>query len=139
MQQRAFGNPKIGFIWDTVIDDILGVDEGEVKAVQLRNIKSGDVTEMPIDGVFLAIGHKPNTELFVGKLDMNETGYLLTHDGMKTNVEGVFACGDVQDWVYRQAVTAAGTGCMAAIDAERLLAEEDAGSGAQVKATSKTA
>jgi thioredoxin reductase (NADPH) len=139
MQQRAFDNPKIDFIWDTVIDDILGVEEGEVKGVQLRNVKSGDVTEMAIDGVFLAIGHKPNTELFVGKLDMNEVGYLLTHDGMKTNVEGVFACGDVQDWVYRQAVTAAGTGCMAAIDAERLLAEEDAGLGTQVKATSKTA
>ncbi|MCH7705636.1 MAG: thioredoxin-disulfide reductase [Chloroflexi bacterium] len=139
MQQRAFDNPKIDFIWDTVIDDIRGVEEGEVKGVQLRNVKTGDVTEMTIDGVFMAIGHKPNTGLFVGQLDMNEVGYLLTHDGMKTNVEGVFACGDVQDWVYRQAVTAAGTGCMAAIDAERLLAEEDAGSGLQVKAASRTA
>jgi len=139
MQQRAFDNPKIDFIWDTVIDDIRGVEEGEVKGVQLRNVKTGDVTEMAIDGVFLAIGHKPNTELFVGKLDMNEVGYLLTHDGMKTTVEGVFACGDVQDWVYRQAVTAAGTGCMAAMDAEQLLAEEGAGSGTQVEAASRIA
>lgn len=139
MQQRAFDNPKIDFIWDTVIDDIRGVEEGEVKGVQLRNVKTGDVTEMAIDGVFLAIGHKPNTELFVGQLDMNEVGYLLTHDGMKTNVAGVFACGDVQDWVYRQAVTAAGTGCMAAIEAERLLAEEDAESGMKIEVASRTA
>ena len=126
MQQRAFNNPKIDFIWNTVVEDILGVEQGEVNGVKLRNIQSGEVTERPIDGVFMAIGHKPNTELFVGQLDMNETGYILTHDGTKTNIRGVFACGDAQDWVYRQAVTAAGTGCMAAIDVERLLAEEEA-------------
>ncbi|MBI2170767.1 MAG: thioredoxin-disulfide reductase [Chloroflexi bacterium] len=123
MQQRAFDNPKIQFIWDTVIEEVLGVEEGIVKGVKLRNLKTGQVKEMPIDGVFMAIGHKPNSELFTSQLDLNENGYVLTHDGPKTSVPGVFACGDVQDWVYRQAVTAAGTGCMAAIDAERFLAE----------------
>ena len=139
MQQRVFDNPTIEMIWDTVVEDIRGVDEGEVKGVQLRDVKTGDTTDMAIDGVFLAIGHTPSTELFVGQLDMNETGYLLTHDGTKTNVTGVFASGDAQDWIYRQAVTAAGTGCMAAMDAERLLAEEDAESSMQVKAASRTA
>ncbi len=126
MQQRAFDNPKIEFIWDTAVDEILGVEQGEVTGVRLRNVKSGDVREMPIDGVFLAIGHRPNTEIFQGILDMNEQGYLLTHAGTRTNVPGVFAAGDAQDWVYRQAVTAAGTGCMAAIDAERWLSEQEA-------------
>jgi thioredoxin reductase (NADPH) len=126
MQQRAFNNPKIDFIWNTVVEDILGVEAGEVTGVRLRNVKTDELTDKPIGGVFMAIGHKPNTELFVGQLEMNETGYLITHDGTKTKIRGVFACGDAQDWVYRQAVTAAGTGCMAAIDAERLLAEEEA-------------
>lgn len=126
MQQRAFNNPKIDFIWDTVVEDILGVETGEVTGVRLRNIKTNELIDKPIGGVFMAIGHKPNTELFVGQLDMNETGYLITHDGTKTKIQGVFACGDAQDWVYRQAVTAAGTGCMAAIDAERLLSEDEA-------------
>ncbi len=125
MQERAFNNPKIEFIWNSAVEDILGVDEGKVTGVRLRNVQTDDVSEMAIDGVFMAIGHRPNSELFVGQLDMNETGYLHTQDGTKTNVKGVFAAGDVQDWVYRQAVTAAGTGCMAAIDAERLLAEEE--------------
>lgn len=124
MQERAFNDPKISLVWDTVITEILDVAKGEVSGVKLRNVKTDEVTEMPIDGVFIAIGHKPNTELFVGKLDMNENGYILTRDGTKTNVSGVFACGDAQDWVYRQAVTAAGTGCMAAIDAERWLAAQ---------------
>ena len=122
MQERAFNNPKIDFVWDTVVEEILGVwDEGEVKSVKLRNIKTDEVVVRPIDGVFMAIGHKPNTEPFVGHLDINENGYIVTHDGTKTSVPGVFAGGDVQDWVYRQAVTAAGTGCMAAIDAEHFL------------------
>ena len=124
MQQRAVDDPKIDFIWDTVVDDILGVEKGEVTGVKLRNVKTDEITEMPIDGVFLAIGHKPNTEPFVGQVDMNETGYIVTHQGTRTSVPGVFACGDVQDWVYRQAVTAAGTGCMAAIDAEHFLAAQ---------------
>ena len=121
MQERAFNNPKIDFVWDTVVEEILGVDAGEVKSVKLRNIKTDEVIVRPIDGVFMAIGHKPNTEPFVGHLDINENGYIITHDGTKTSVPGVFAGGDVQDWVYRQAVTAAGTGCMAAIDAEHFL------------------
>ena len=121
MQERAFNNPKIDFIWDTVVEEILGVDDGEVKSVKLRNVKTEEVIVREIDGVFMAIGHKPNTEPFIGHLDINENGYIITHDGTKTSVPGVFAGGDVQDWVYRQAVTAAGTGCMAAIDAEHFL------------------
>ncbi|MDP6494695.1 MAG: FAD-dependent oxidoreductase, partial [Dehalococcoidia bacterium] len=112
----------IDFVWDTVVEEILGVEEGEVKNVKLRNLKTNEVTERPIDGVFMAIGHKPNTEPFVGQLEIKESGYIVTHDGTCTSVPGVFASGDVQDWVYRQAITAAGTGCMAAIDAERFLA-----------------
>ena len=124
MQERAFSNPKIDFIWDTVVEEILGVEEGEVRNVRLRNVKTDEVTERPIDGVFMAIGHKPNSEPFVGQLEINEVGYILTHDGTCTSVPGVFASGDVQDWVYRQAATAAGTGCMAAIDAEHFLASQ---------------
>ena len=125
MQERAFNNPKMEFVWDTVVEDILGVEAGEVNGVRLRNVKTGEAAERPIDGVFLAIGHRPNTEPFMGHLDTNETGYIITHQGTSTSVPGVFACGDVQDWTYRQAVTAAGTGCMAAIDAERFLAAEE--------------
>ena len=121
MQERAFNNPKIDFVWDSVVEEILGVEEGEVKSVKLRNVKTDEVIVRPIDGVFMAIGHKPNTEPFIGHVDTNENGYIITHDGTKTNVPGIFASGDVQDWVYRQAVTAAGTGCMAAIDAEQFL------------------
>ena len=124
MQDRAFKNPKIDFIWDTVVEEILGVEDGEVKGVKLRNLKTNKIISRSIDGVFMAIGHKPNTEPFVGQIKMNEAGYIITHDGTHTSVPGVFACGDVQDWVYRQAVTAAGTGCMAAIDAEHFLASE---------------
>ena len=124
MQQRAFNNVKIDFIWDTVVEEILGVDEGEVKGVRLRNVKTNEVTEQSIDGVFMAIGHKPNTAPFTGQLEMNENGYIVTHQGTRTSVPGVFACGDVQDWVYRQAITAAGTGCMAAIDSEHFLASQ---------------
>jgi len=124
MQDRAFANDKIDFVWDTVVTDILG-DE-KVEGLQLQNVKSGEDSTLDVTGVFVAIGHRPNTELFRGQLEMEDTGYLVTHDGTHTNVEGVFASGDVQDHVYRQAVTAAGSGCMAAIDAERWLeAQED--------------
>jgi len=121
MQEKAFRNEKIAFAWDSVIDDILGVEEGRVRGVRLRNVKTSALTEVKFDGVFIAIGHKPNTALFQGQLEMNEKGYLKTYQGTATSVPGVFAAGDVADAVYRQAVTAAGTGCMAAIDAERYL------------------
>ena len=122
MQDRAISNPKISFIWDSVVEEVLGVSEGEVKGVLLKNLKTEEVIEKSVDGVFKAIGHKPNTEPFLGQLDVNESGYIITNDGTKTSVPGVFACGDVQDWIYRQAITAAGTGCMAAIDVEHFLA-----------------
>ena len=126
MQKRALGNPKIKVIWNSVVEEIIGTREEGVKAVRLRNVKTNEVTEEPCQGVFMAIGHAPNTQLFKGKLEMDEKGYLITKGrSTKTNVEGVFACGDVQDSYYRQAVTAAGTGCMAAIDAERFLSEHE--------------
>jgi len=121
MQERAFKNPKIDWEWNTVVVDVLG--EEKVTGVRLRNIESGEERERMVGGYFAAIGHKPNTELFVGKLDMDESGYLVTHDDVLTKFEGVYACGDVQDKIYRQAVSAAGSGCMAAIRAERWLAE----------------
>ena len=122
MQARAEKNPKISFIWDTTVEEVYGdAKAGGVKGVKLKNLKTGKTEDFKIDGVFIAIGHEPNSRLFVGQLDLDPTGYILTHDGTKTNVPGVFACGDVQDHVYRQAITAAGTGCMAAIDAERFL------------------
>jgi thioredoxin reductase (NADPH) len=120
MQERAFANPKIEFLWDTHVLDIEGTDK--VTGMRVKNIKTGDESTLDVTGVFIAIGHRPNTDLFQGKLDMEESGYLVTKpDSTYTNVEGVFACGDVQDHVYRQAITAAGSGCMAAIDAERWL------------------
>lgn len=124
MQERAFKNEKITFIWNTVIEDVLG--ENEVEGVRLRNIQTNDVSVLPVKGLFIAIGHKPNTEVFRGWLEMDEQGYIKTQPcSTHTNIPGVFACGDVQDRVYRQAVTAAGSGCMAAIDAERWLAEQE--------------
>jgi thioredoxin reductase (NADPH) len=125
MQDRAFANPKIRFQWDSVVDAIEG--DTKVEGVHVRNTKTGDVERLPVTGLFVAIGHRPNTALFEGQVKMDEAGYIVTHDGSFTSVEGVFACGDVQDHVYRQAITAAGSGCMAAIDAERWLeAQADA-------------
>ena len=119
MQDRAFRNEKITFRWDSVVTEILG-DE-RVSGVRVEDVNTGEESEIDADGVFVAIGHAPSTELFVGQLEMDDGGYLVSHEGTKTAVPGVFACGDVQDHVYRQAVTAAGSGCMAAIDAERYL------------------
>ncbi|HVN83525.1 MAG TPA: thioredoxin-disulfide reductase [Candidatus Binatia bacterium] len=123
MQERAQRNEKIAFVWDSVVDEIYGTADADgVKGARLKNLKTGAATDFTCDGVFMAIGHQPNTHLFVGKLDLDETGYIVTKNASSyTSVPGVFACGDVQDKVYRQAVTAAGSGCMAAIDAERWL------------------
>ena len=122
MQEKAFANEKIEFIWNTAVDEIVGTQKDGVSGVRLRDLKSGEERDFPCAGVFVAIGHKPNTDLFKGQLEMDEVGYLKTSGhSSATNIPGVFACGDVQDSVYRQAVTAAGTGCMAAIDAERFL------------------
>jgi thioredoxin reductase (NADPH) len=123
MQDRALKNSKIDFVWHSAVDEVLGDPKaGGVKGVRLRDVRDNKTREFPSDGVFIAIGHEPNTALFKGKLEMDERGYLLTKGkSTETNVPGVFACGDVQDPTYRQAVTAAGTGCMAAIDAERFL------------------
>jgi thioredoxin reductase (NADPH) len=122
MQDKAFANPKISFEWDSEVVDVLDGGSKAVSAVRLRNLKTGAVKDLPIEGLFVAIGHTPNTGLFKGQLAMDENGYLVTQSGAKTNIPGVFACGDVQDHVYRQAITAAGSGCMAALDAERHLA-----------------
>src|SRR6185295_14572718 len=121
MQDKARANPKIAWLLDTEVADIHDNGTGEVTSMVVRNNKSGAVTTVPVSGVFVAIGHTPNTALFTGQIEMDANGYILTHDGSKTSVEGVFACGDVQDHVYRQAITAAGSGCMAALDAERYL------------------
>jgi thioredoxin reductase (NADPH) len=122
MQDRALANDKIRFAWNSVVDGIEG--DKTLTNVRLRNVLTDEVTDLPVTGLFVAIGHKPNTDLFKGQLEMEESGYLVTGLGAgatSTNVEGVFACGDVQDHTYRQAVTAAGSGCMAALDAERWL------------------
>ncbi len=121
MQDKAFANPKIEFAWNSLPIDIKDTGKGEVTSLVLQDVKTGDTREIAVDGVFVAIGHTPNTSLFTGQLDMDANGYLVTRSGTKTSVPGVFACGDVQDHVYRQAITAAGSGCMAAIDAERFL------------------
>ena len=120
MQERAFANEKIEFLWNHVVTDLLG--EEKLQGAQVQNTQTGEESDLDVTGLFIAIGHTPNTGLFAGQLDMKENGYLTTDaDSTRTNVEGVFACGDVQDDYYRQAVTAAGSGCMAAIEAERWL------------------
>jgi thioredoxin reductase (NADPH) len=122
MQKRAMDNPKIEFMWNTTVVDVLGEPETGIKALRLKSTVDGKEWEWPTQGLFLAIGHMPNTEFLQGQVKMDENGYIVTVPGTtKTSVEGVFAAGDVQDHVYRQAVTAAGTGCMAAIEAERYL------------------
>ena len=126
MQERAFKNPKISFLWDSVVTEVLDVDKGEVTGVKVRNVKSGAEHVQDCTGLFVAIGHIPSTKVFRDWLETDDLGYLVTKpDSTRTNLEGVYACGDVQDHVFRQAVTAAGTGCMAAIEAERWLAEND--------------
>jgi thioredoxin reductase (NADPH) len=126
MQERAEKNPKISFVWDSVVEEIYGDPKaGGVTGVKLKNVRTGQREDFKCDGVFMAIGHEPNTKLFVGQLELDATGYIVTRDGTRTSVHGVFACGDVQDHVYRQAITAAGTGCMAAIDAERYLESQE--------------
>ncbi len=124
MQERAFKNPKINFVWDSVIERIHDPAAKRVTGITLRNLKTDQRSEMDLQGVFVAIGHKPNTALFAGQLNMDANGYLITEHDVRTNVYGVFAAGDVQDHEYRQAITAAGSGCMAAIQAERLLESE---------------
>ena len=125
LQERALKNEKMSFIWDSEIEEVLGDKSGGVSGVRLKNVKTGDITEKEAQGVFIAIGHNPNTELFKGQLDMDDVGYLITKNGStETNIPGVFAAGDVQDNKYRQAITAAGTGCMAALDAEKFLEEK---------------
>ena len=119
MQDRAFKNPRISFIWDSEVAEVLG--EESVTGLRLRNVKTGELSDVPVQGFFLAIGHKPNTDLFKGLIDMDKTGYIVPTEHTMTNIPGVFAAGDVTDHRYRQAVTAAGDGCRAAIDAERWL------------------
>jgi thioredoxin reductase (NADPH) len=123
LQERAMKNDKIVFIWDTVVEEILGDADTGVTGTHLRNVKTGAEEQLPVDGVFIAIGHVPNTKLFQGQVKLDEQGYIVTDARMHTNIPGVFACGDCQDHIYRQAITAAGTGCMAAIEAEKFLAE----------------
>jgi thioredoxin reductase (NADPH) len=127
LQDRIFKNPKIEVIWDSALEEIIGKDDPkEVTGARIKNVKSGEITELKVSGVFIAIGHEPNTALFKGQVEMDETGYINTKpDSTQTNIEGVFAAGDVQDRIYRQAVTAAGTGCMAALEAEKFLAEHN--------------
>ena len=119
MQDRIHANPKVRFQWNSAVDEVVG--DTTVEAVVVKDVASGELTRLDVTGLFVAIGHTPNTGLFEGQLDMEDSGYLITGPGTATNVEGVFACGDVQDHTYRQAITAAGSGCMAAIDAERWL------------------
>ena len=128
LQERLFKHPKVEIVWDTVLDEVVGESNPPgVTGVKLRNVKSDTVSEMAMDGVFIAIGHSPNTGIFQGKLDMDDEGYLITApDSTRTNIEGIFAAGDVKDKIFRQAVTAAGLGCMAALEAEKFLAAEEA-------------
>jgi thioredoxin reductase (NADPH) len=124
MLERSKANPKISFLTNTVVDDIYDVEKGEVTGVKLRNLKTAEVYDRPVDGFFVAIGHIPNTKPFASQLDLDPDGYIISHGGARTNIEGVFHAGDVQDRKYRQAITASGAGCMAALEAERLLEAE---------------
>ena len=121
MQDKAFANPTISFEWDSIVDDVRDAEKGVVTSVVLRNVKTGSTKELAVEGVFIAIGHTPNTSLVAGQVELDANGYIIPKRGTQTSVPGVFACGDVQDHVYRQAITAAGSGCMAAMDAERYL------------------
>jgi len=122
MQDRAFANPKILFVWNTVVEDVLGARQAGVSGLRLRNVKTQELSELNVDGLFVAIGHNPNTEIFRGQIQLDDRGYIKTQpNSTRTNIPGVFACGDVQDPVFRQAITAAGTGCMAAMEAEKWL------------------
>ena len=121
MQDKAKATPNIKWIWNTEVIDIKDVTKGEVTSLVLRNVETNETSELAVDGLFIAIGHVPNTKLVAGQITLDENGYIVTYGGTRTNIPGVFAAGDVQDHIYRQAVTAAGTGCMAAIDAERFL------------------
>jgi thioredoxin reductase (NADPH) len=121
MQDKARANKRIAWMLDNEVKEIHDTGKGEVTAMVVRNNQTGATTTVPVSAVFVAIGHTPNTSLFRGQLELDAGGYVVTHDGTKTNVPGVFACGDVQDHIYRQAITAAGSGCMAALDAERFL------------------
>ena len=123
MLDRAQHNPKIKFLLDTVVEDVHDVGKQEVTGLKLRNVKNGKVWDFPTSALFLGIGHEPNAKMFAGQLDTDPDGYLKTHNYVHTRVPGVFACGDVQDRRYRQAITAAGTGCMAAIEVEKFLEE----------------
>jgi thioredoxin reductase (NADPH) len=126
MQARVLANPKIKPMLNSAVEEILDVSKGEVTGARVKNFKTGVVTEVAVTGLFVAIGHTPNTDLFVGQIDLHDNGYIRTKPGTaQTNIPGVFACGDVQDFTYRQAVTAAGSGCMAALDAERWLGAND--------------
>ena len=125
MADRVLANPKVEPVWNSAITEYLTDDGGEVRAVRLKNLSTGEESELEVKCVFVAIGHEPNTAAFRGKLDTDENGYLLQRNGTHTNLPGVFAAGDVADHVYRQAITAAGQGCAAAIDAERWLAEQE--------------
>jgi thioredoxin reductase (NADPH) len=140
MQDKAFANSKIEFAWNSEVEDILDASKGVVTAIVLRDSVTGARTELPVEGVFVAIGHTPNTGLFKGQLELDENGYIVTRHGTRTSIPGVFAAGDVQDHVYRQAITAAGTGCMAAIDAERYLdrVPEDASEASAATAEPRT-
>src|SRR5262245_10870671 len=121
MQDKAFANPKISFEWNSEVEDVRDPLAGTVSGIVLRNTKTNELKTLDVEGVFVAIGHTPNTKLFEGQITMDANGYISTHEGTRTNIPGVFACGDVQDHIYRQAITAAGSGCMAAIDAEKYL------------------
>ena len=136
MQDKALAHARITFEWNSIVEDIKDADKGMVTGIVVRNTKTTVAKELSVDGVFVAIGHNPNTELLVGQLDLDDNGYIRTRSGTRTSQSGVFACGDVQDPVYRQAVTAAGSGCMAAIDAERYLEGlpmDATGKGAEVR------